>query len=181
MTMVGADRPRVVCHGGQVSSSPPGGWLNAEQQQAWVAFMRLQLRMTYEMNRQLQADNAVSLPDYHVLTALGGAPDATMSVTSLAAEIGWERSRASHHCRRMASRQLVVMAPAARDRRVTEVSLTADGRAVLSAAAPGHVELVRRLFFDGLDPRVVRGLAQLLETVYENVLDQGSLRRPPTG
>jgi DNA-binding MarR family transcriptional regulator len=143
--------------------------------------MRLQLRMTYEMNRQLQADSAVSLADYHVLNALGAAPEATMPVTSLAAKIGWERSRASHHCRRMASRQLVVMSLAARDRRVTDVSLTADGRAALSAAAPGHVELVRRLFFDGLDPQMVRRLAQSLEAVYENVLDQGSLRRPPIG
>jgi DNA-binding MarR family transcriptional regulator len=154
-------------------SSPPGGWLNAEQQRAWLAFMRLQLRMTYEMNRQLQADSAMSFADYHVLNALAGTPDGTMSVTALATQIGWERSRASHHTKRMASRGLVEMALAARDRRVTEVSLTPAGRDVLSAAAPGHVELVRRLFFDGLDPEVVRRLAESLETVYENVLDQG--------
>ncbi|WP_432837817.1 MarR family winged helix-turn-helix transcriptional regulator [Dactylosporangium sp. CA-092794] len=162
-------------------SSPPGGWLNAEQQRAWLAFMRLQLRMTYEMNRQLQADSAMSFADYHVLNALAGASGGTMSVTALAAQIGWERSRASHHAKRMAARGLVEMTLAARDRRVTEVSLTAAGRDVLSGAAPGHVELVRRLFFDGLDPEVVQRLAESLETVYENVLDRGSLGRPPIG
>jgi hypothetical protein len=50
--------------------------------------------MTYEMNRQLQADSALSLADYHVLNALVGTPDGTLSVTTLAAQIGWERSRA---------------------------------------------------------------------------------------
>jgi DNA-binding MarR family transcriptional regulator len=152
--------------------------LDAEQQRAWLAFMKLQLRMTYEMNRQLRSTSALSLADYDVLNALANARGGTMSVTELAALIGWERSRVSHHAKRMASRGLVEMALADHDRRVTEVSLTSGGRDVLSAAAPGHVELVRRLFFDGLDPEVVRRLAESLETVYENVLDHGFLHRP---
>src|ERR1700760_3427496 len=105
-------------------SSPPGGWLDDDQQRAWLAFMRLQLRMAYEMNRQLQAETVLSLPDYHLLNALAAAPDAWMSVTALAAVIGWERSRTSHHAKRMATRGLVAMTPAAQDRRVTEVALT---------------------------------------------------------
>jgi DNA-binding MarR family transcriptional regulator len=155
-------------------SSPPGGWLDDDQQRAWVAFMRLQLRMAYEMNRQLQAETGLSLPDYHVLNALADTPEASMSVTALATVIGWERSRTSHHAKRMAARGLLAMAPATHDRRVTEVSLTPDGRAALTSAAPGHVELVRRLFFDGLDPQVVRRLGEALETVYEHVRQQGT-------
>jgi hypothetical protein len=37
--------------------------LTAGQQRAWLAYMRVQLRLTYEMNRQLQADSNLSLPD----------------------------------------------------------------------------------------------------------------------
>ena len=156
-------------------SSPPGGWLDAEQQRAWLAFIRVQLRMTYEMNRQLQADSGLSLADYDVLTALGEAAEGTMAVTALARQIGWERSRVSHHAKRMAARGLVSMALAAHDRRVTTLSLTPAGRQALAAAAPGHVELVRGLFFDGLDKAVVRELAASLEAVYRNVLDRGTL------
>jgi DNA-binding MarR family transcriptional regulator len=47
----------------------------------------------------------------------------------------------------MATRELVVMAPAETDRRVTEVALTDDGRDVLRSAAPGHAALVKELFF----------------------------------
>jgi DNA-binding MarR family transcriptional regulator len=152
--------------------SPSTGWLNAEQQRAWQTFMKLQLRMTYEMNRQLQADSAMSLADYDVLNALAGTPDGAMSITALATQLGWERSRASHHTKRMTARGLVEMALAAHDRRVTEVSLTTAGRDALSAAAPRHVDLVRRLFFDGLDPDGVRRLTESLETVYENIAGQ---------
>ncbi len=36
--------------------------------------MRVQLRMAYEMNRQLQADSDLSLGDYDVLNALSDSP-----------------------------------------------------------------------------------------------------------
>ncbi|GAA2555024.1 MarR family winged helix-turn-helix transcriptional regulator [Winogradskya consettensis] len=157
---------------------PPGGWLDADQQRAWLAFMRVQLRMTFEMNRQLQAESGLSLPDYDVLNALSDSPGDTLSVTALAARLGWERSRLSHHTKRMAGRGLISTDPAGTDRRVTEVSLTTPGRRAIEAAAAGHVELVRRLFFDGLSPDAVRSLSTTLELVYANVLDRGSLPRP---
>ena len=51
-----------------------GPWLSAAQLRAWRAFMSVQLRMNYEMNRQLQSDSDLSLADYHVLNALTGHP-----------------------------------------------------------------------------------------------------------
>jgi DNA-binding MarR family transcriptional regulator len=81
--------------------------LDPAQQRAWLAFIRVQLRLTYEMTRQLQLDSGMSLPDWDVLTALGAGPAEGMAVTALTAQIGWERSRLSHHARRMADRGLV--------------------------------------------------------------------------
>ncbi|HEV3170217.1 MAG TPA: MarR family winged helix-turn-helix transcriptional regulator, partial [Actinocrinis sp.] len=86
---------------------PKGGWLDGEQQRAWLAYIRIHLRLAYEMNRQLQSDSALSLPDYDVLTALSVADGGRMPITVLAAQIGWERSRVSHHVRRMVGRDLV--------------------------------------------------------------------------
>ena len=43
---------------------PAGGWLDGEQQRAWLAYIRVQLRLAYEMNRHKQG----SLPppvDWH--------------------------------------------------------------------------------------------------------------------
>src|ERR1700760_2053402 len=74
--------------------------LTPDEQRAWLAYMRVQLRLTYEMNRQLHADSSLSLPDYDVLNALRYASGGRMRITALAARIGWERSRLSHHVRR---------------------------------------------------------------------------------
>jgi DNA-binding MarR family transcriptional regulator len=157
---------------------PAGGWLDAREQRAWLAYIRLQLRLTYEINRQLQADSDLSLADWDVLTALGAAPDTTMTITALAAQIGWERSRLSHQVKRMSGRGVLSLRQAAADRRVTEVVLAEPGRVVLEQAAPGHVELVRRMFFDGLPEELLEPLSTALETIYENVLERGSLPGP---
>jgi DNA-binding MarR family transcriptional regulator len=142
--------------------------------------MRVQLRLSYEMNRQLLADSSISLQDYDVLTALSVAERGRMQITALAAQIGWERSRVSHHVRRMSDRGLVSFGLSAADRRVTEVTLTSRGRHTLEEAAPAHVDLVRRLFFGGLPDGLVGPLAKALESVYSNIIKHGSLP-PPVG
>ena len=158
--------------------APARGWLEGDQQRAWLAYIRVQLRLAYEMNRQLLADSGLSLPDYDVLAALSVADGGRMQVTVLAAQIGWERSRVSHHVRRMSVRGLVTCALSAADRRVTEVTLTGQGRQALEEAAPGHVDLVRRLFFGGLPADLVGPLGEALESVYANIIKQGSLPPP---
>src|ERR1700730_2862798 len=90
-------------------------WLSRSQLRAWLAFMGVQQRLGDEMNRQLQADSELSLADYDVLNALSGVPDERIQVSALAAQIGWERSRLSHHARRMQSRRLVQCDLAASD------------------------------------------------------------------
>ncbi len=119
------------------------------------------------------------MADYDVLAALSASPGERLPISVLASGIGWERSRASHHVKRMATRGLVASAPAPADRRVTEVALTDGGRDVLAAAAPGHVALVRRLFFGGLPAQRVGPLTAALEGVYANIIENGTL--PPPG
>src|ERR1700756_4487128 len=162
----------------QTRTGPAGGWLDEDQQRVWLAYIRVQLRLAYEMNRQLLADSGMSLPDFDVLTALSVADGGRMQITVLAAQIGWERSRVSHHVRRMSARGLVTFGPSAADRRVTEVTLTDRGRQALAEAAPGHVELVRRLFFGGLPAGLAGPLSEALESVYANIIEQGALPPP---
>jgi DNA-binding MarR family transcriptional regulator len=159
-----------------VTDSP---WLDAGQRRVWLAWIRLQLRMTYEINRQLQAESALSMADYDVLAGLTDTRDGRMPVSALANHLGWERSRVSHHVKRMAARGLVATAPAAADRRVTEVAVTEEGRDVLGRAAPGHAALVKSLFFGDLPEAELAPLAGSLERIYANVLEHGTLPPPP--
>src|ERR1700736_4142097 len=102
-------------------------WLSASQKRAWLAYMRVQLRMNYEINRQLQRDSGLSLADYHVLNALKCAPGHKLRITDLAAMIGWERSRASHHLRRLCERGLTKRIQSEDDGRATDAVLTKEG------------------------------------------------------
>jgi DNA-binding MarR family transcriptional regulator len=99
-------------------------------------------------------------------------------VTALAARIAWERSRLSHHLQRMSARGLVERVPSSSDRRATDVVLTHAGRDAMLAAMEGHVEWVRTLFFDGLDPALLDPLRSALEQVHAQLLQRGELPAP---
>ena len=154
-------------------------WLSATELRAWRAFMAVQMRMNYEMNRQLQSDSDLSLADYHVLNALTDAPGGRLQVSDLAGLIGWERSRASHQLRRLCERGLAERVPSADDGRATDATLTKAGREAIDAAAPGHVALVRRMFFDPLPDELLAPLTAALEHVQVNINFNSSLPPAP--
>jgi DNA-binding MarR family transcriptional regulator len=154
-------------------------WLTPAEQRAWVAWMRVSLRLEYEINRDLQEDSGLSHSDYHVLVALNGAAGGRLQLSALADTIGWERSRLSHHLQRMTTRGLTRRVPSAVDGRATDAVLTAAGRRALERAALPHAETVHRLFFGGLDDDELPLLAGMLERVYASLLEQGTLPPPP--
>jgi DNA-binding MarR family transcriptional regulator len=131
--------------------------------------MSVQMRMNYAMNRQLQSDSDLSLADYHILRVLSDARGGHLQVSDLAAQIGWERSRTSHQLRRLCERGLAERVPSQDDGRATDAMLTSAGREAIDAAAPGHVALVRQLFFDPLPDELLAPLAAALEHVQVNI------------
>ena len=150
--------------------------LSVAQQHAWLGYMRVYLHLTYEMNHQLLADSELSLNDYHVLSKLSQARGRPMRISELAAEIGWERTRASHHLRRMVTRGLIEIQAAPSDARAREVTSTRHGRAAFRTAAPGHAALVRNLVFSELEPREVEALADALAQIAHTIDTHGTLR-----
>ncbi|MDT5254426.1 MAG: hypothetical protein QOE52_3157 [Mycobacterium sp.] len=159
--------------------SNPGDstWLSPSQQRAWVTYMRVQLRMNYEMNRQLQHDSGLSLADFHVLNALCSTPDQKPQVSDLAAFIGWERSRLSHHLRRLCDRGLTKRVQSEDDGRATDAVLTERGMNAVVEATPGHAALVRRLFFDALPDQLLSPFTAALEHIEASLNLDSSL--PP--
>jgi DNA-binding MarR family transcriptional regulator len=140
-------------------------WLDAREQRAWRALQMMQMRLEGELARQLAADSGLSYPDYAVLVALTDRPDGRMRVSELARELGWEKSRASHHLTRMAARGLVKKERCPSDRRGSFIVVTKRGRKEIEAAAPGHVDAVRRLFVDRLSARQLESIREVAETV----------------
>jgi DNA-binding MarR family transcriptional regulator len=75
---------------------------------------------------------------------------------------------ASHHVARMQRRGLVAREECTTDKRGAFVVLMDAGRDAIQKAAPGHVDTVRRLVFDGLSVQQVA----MLETFVGRVLSR---------
>jgi DNA-binding MarR family transcriptional regulator len=71
----------------------------------------------------------------------------------------------SHAVARLEERGWVRRTDCPTDRRGQVAQLTDEGFTALSAAAPGHVEQVRRVLFDTLSPDQLRQLAEISETI----------------
>jgi DNA-binding MarR family transcriptional regulator len=125
----------------------------------------MHMQIDAALNRQLSEDSDLSHPDYVVLVTLTAQPGGRLRISELAQASGWEKSRTSHHLARMARRGLVEKEACESDRRGAFVVITARGREVIEAAAPGHVAIVRRLVVDRLDTHDLDVLARVTETV----------------
>lgn len=136
-------------------------WLDDAEQCAWRAYLRMHGQLTARLNRQLQADSGLSLADYEVLVHLSEAPPGRLRPFELQRGLNWEQSRLSHQLTRMQRRGLIRREDCADDGRGAFIVLTEDGRRAIEAAAPGHVDAVRRLFLDGLTHDQIALLGQL--------------------
>jgi DNA-binding MarR family transcriptional regulator len=134
-------------------------WLTDRQQRVWRNYLSMVTRLQTAMNRQLQADCGLSLADYDVLVTL--SEQGELRVYELADELGWEQSRLSHQLGRMRTRGLLVRRGSEQDKRGATVEITTAGTAALTAAAPGHVALVRSVLFDGMTPDQLRAFEEL--------------------
>lgn len=144
-------------------------WLDEREQRAWRGYLAMQSRLQAQLNRQLQADSGMSLPDFDVLVALTDRPAVRMRVLELAEALQWEKSRLSHHLARMERRGLIERQGCPDDARGAVVVLTDEGRRAIDRAAPAHVEAVRALVFDGLDPDQVATLTAITEGVLARI------------
>ena len=102
------------------------------------------------LNRQLQQDCGLTLPEYEVLVQLSETPGHRLRPYQICEGLNWEQSRLSHQLTRMERRGLVSRHECAADGRGAFVELTGAGAAAIGAAAPRHVATVRKLVFDQL-------------------------------
>src|SRR5215469_492560 len=134
-----------------------GIWLSADEQRIWRTYVRMSSLLPAQLNRQLQRDSGLTLPEYEVLVQLSEAPERRLRPFQICEALNWEQSRLSHQLTRMQRRGLVTRQECEADGRGAFVCLTAAGADAIRSAAPGHVAAVRQLIFDRLsdDERAV--------------------------
>jgi DNA-binding MarR family transcriptional regulator len=148
-----------------VCMSDESPWLTEKQQRIWREWLAMNAELPATLHRQLQEDSALSLPDFDVLVQLTDTPEGKVRIVPLASALGWERSRLSHHVKRMEGRGLVRREECAEDGRGAFVVLTPTGREAIEGAAPQHARTVRELVFDDLTEDELDSLAQFTEKV----------------
>ena len=138
-------------------------WLSEREEHVWRGWMTLNAELAAALQRRTQSDAGLSMPDYEVLVHLTDDAAGRLRVSELARLLQWERSRVSHHVTRMERRDLVEREECPDDRRGAFVAITPAGRAAIQRAAPGHVEAVRQLVFDGLEAEELRSLGTVID------------------
>ena len=123
-----------------------------DELQVWRAYVETAEALRSELASRLQSESSLSPGDYAVLLALSEATDHHLRSSELAANMGWERSRLSHHLGRMERRGLLRREDCESDNRGAEVVLTAEGAESFRRASIPHLRAVRELFVSALNP-----------------------------
>ncbi|MFE5334306.1 MarR family winged helix-turn-helix transcriptional regulator [Isoptericola sp. NPDC056573] len=144
-------------------------WLDEDQQRSWSSVAALLMTLPATLDAQLRADAGLNLFEYHVLSALGEAPDRTLGMSDLAALSRGSLSRLSHAVGRLERSGLVERTACSDGRRRMEARLTEAGWRKLEAAAPGHVREVRRLVVDALGEDQLAALGAAADVVVRTI------------
>jgi DNA-binding MarR family transcriptional regulator len=140
--------------------------------EAWQAFLRASIRLMDRLDAELQG-HRISLADYEILVHLSGEPAGELRMTELASRTLVSRSGLTRRLDRLVDSGLVERRSCPTDRRGVFAVLTDAGRARLEAAAPTHVEGVRRHFISQLQGQDLHALARSLNAVVESSVTPG--------
>ncbi|HEX8347950.1 MAG TPA: MarR family winged helix-turn-helix transcriptional regulator [Actinoplanes sp.] len=131
-----------------------------------------------ERHRPLHTDTGLSPGDYAVLLTLSEATDHRVRSSELAARIGWERSRLSHHLGRMQRRQLIRREECATDSRGADVVLEPAGAEAFHAATVPHLRAIRELFVDALTADQLAAAGEIAAALQAHLSRPAATRRP---
>jgi DNA-binding MarR family transcriptional regulator len=148
-------------------------WLDADELRAWLRLAGVMLKLAPALDSQLQRDSDMTHFDYLCLAMLSESDERTLRMSELAGRVNASLSRLSHVVKKLEQRGWVERFPCADSRRVTMARLTPEGWEVLVTAAPGHVETVRSLVFDGLDAEDVAALERIAGHITERIEKAG--------
>lgn len=148
-------------------------WLTDDELASWLPLVGVMLRLGPALDSQLQRDSDLTHFDYLCLAMLSEEPEWTTSMSSLAGRTNASLSRLSHVVTKLEKRGQLTRCRSEVSRRVTMVRMTAEGYDVLVQAAPGHVETVRSLVYEGLAPEDVEALRRVMSRVLARIEASG--------
>jgi len=140
-------------------------WLDDEEMRAWRGLVEVFAEVHAALETELVEEFGISEGDYGVLVNLSEAPGHRLRMCDLAARLHLSPSGLTRRLDGLVREGLVAREPSADDRRVTLAVLTDAGTARLEAAAPVHVDGVRRHFIGNLSRTQIRQLGAAFDAL----------------
>ena len=162
-----------------MSGSEPR-WLDDDERHMWLSWIFASRLLWAEIERDLQRDSGIPYGYYEILVMLSAAENRTLRMSELADATQSSRSRLSHAIARLEESGWVRRDRCGEDRRGAFAVLTDQGFAALEAAAPMHVESVRRHLFDQLSPEQQHELTEICDRLLEHLLPMAKTRGDPS-
>ena len=133
--------------------------------ETWRAFLVAHAQIRRQLERELQAEQALGLGEYEVLLLLVRADDRRLRMSELADLLGLSRSGVTRLVDRLQAEALVERASCDTDRRGSWAMLTDAGHKRLRRASPTHLRGVGRHFLDRIPPDELEALGRTLTRV----------------
>jgi len=148
-------------------------WLSVEEQRTWRAFVAAHGRLLTQLDLDLLSEFDLTLPEYEVMAHLSEATDWQLRMNELAELCALSPSGLTRRFDSMVRSGLVTRRPCDDDRRGVYAALTQAGYDRLSAAAPAHLDSVRRHFIEPLGSEHL----ELVERILDRIAPAGVVAR----
>ena len=136
---------------------------------AYFAFTEVSSLIRHAVEQQLRDAGGLSYVQFQLLARLGDSPQGSQRMTDLADGVVYSRSGLTHQAGLLEKAGLVTRAPSANDERSVTLTISDAGRAVLADVFPGHIEVLKSLFFAPLNSTDVQSLADSLGSVRDHL------------
>ncbi len=144
-------------------------WLTAQEHAAWIELRRLLLLLPSAFDSRMSRQTGLSFFEYQILATLSERVEKTQRMSELAEGTSSSLSRLSHAVARLETKGFVIRRRCEGVGRSSTATLTRKGHRKLVASAPGHVESVRSLVFDGLTKEQLRSLGAIATCIVERL------------
>src|SRR6266487_3492438 len=114
----------------------------------WRTFLHAHAQVRRELERELQAEQSISLAEYEVLLSLAYADERRMRMSDLADRLALSRSGVTRLVDRLEAERLVGRGSCETDRRGSWAILTEAGLGRLRDASPTHLRGIGEHFLD---------------------------------
>jgi len=139
-------------------------WLSDDQQRVWRSWLFGTARVNQVLDDELRP-HGLDLAEYEILVTLSEVPDRRLRMSDLATQVHQSRSRLTHTITRLEQRNAVRRTRCKQDGRGVVAQLTDEGFDLLERTAPHHVESVRRIFVDAVDPDDYAALGRAMQSI----------------